>query len=54
MGMSDDRYLKDWDHTGQSHSRYWINPKITDLTDAVLLFCGPICSNAWYEKARGT
>lgn len=44
-------YRRIIDPWGEAESEYWMNPKISDLTDVVVYFCGPHHSLEWYQKA---
>lgn len=51
MALHDQRYAKLLDENGFPHSLYWFNPRISNLHDRVVNFCGPICSTKWFEEA---
>jgi hypothetical protein len=51
MAFESTDYQKITNHLGLLESVYWFNPKISDLTDVVVYFCGPQHSLEWYQKA---
>lgn len=46
LPISDAKYRKG----SMGESLYWANPKISDLTDEVVNFCGPEHATKWYGE----
>lgn len=48
MALESPDYQKD----ERGEGLYWMNPKISEYTDVVVDFCGPIHSLEWWQKAK--